>query len=255
MALRLFLETLMTANEIAPSCVSIVADNAQAERSPKLCKSKRTAIDSSVQKGKIRWSATTALVPSRTGRLEKALSDSVLSRPKRVTSPGRETRSNAFWDDSSRFMEQPLSKETCSSSQICRTSRAQTPSLHTGAESSTTRKSLSSISEACNTRALVSSSSPEKTPTMQRAKSLDSNKLYNRIDLHISQSTTKKDFQRAEIMPLNAAESSIKTDSLLQALGMMAPSASPKNSKLIGHVVKPGAHQEQQATVLLACGL
>jgi hypothetical protein len=87
---------------------------------------------------------------------------------------------------------------------------------------------------------------------MQRTKSLDSKLDYNRIDLQISQ---RNNFQRRET-PWNAAESRIKTDSLLQALGMMAPSASPKkNSKLISHVVEPGAHQEQQAAVLLACRL
>jgi hypothetical protein len=228
MALNLFLETLMTVNEIAPSCVSIVADNAQAEASPKqglLSKSrKRTALDSSVHKEKSRWSAIA--LPSRRGAtrttmIERSVSDSVLGRPKRTTSPEREMRSstNASWgENNSRSMLEPGSKKT--------SNRAER-----------TRKRLYLISEAINNgeRKLLPSSPDERTRAiMQRTKSLDS-KLHNKniIDLRMSES---KKFQMADT-PLKAGESRIKTDSLLQALGMMAPSDSKKkNSKLTSHV-------------------
>lgn len=245
MALHLFLETLMTLNAITPSCVSIVVDNARTERSPKHSKSrKRPALDSSVHKGKSRWHAT--VLPSRPGTMiERSVSDSVLSRPKRATSPGRGDTRNASWDDN-RFME-PGSTKTASPR--CRTSRAQTPSLHTTTKISRfqtsaehTRKRLSSISEARYNRALISSSS-EKTRTMQRTKSLDS-KLYNKsiIDLRMSQN---KNFQKTET-PRDASESRIKSDSLRQALGMIAPSASKKNSKLTMSV-KPNSLRNSAA--------
>lgn len=224
MALHLFLGTLMTVNEIAPSRVSIVADNAQAVRCPKLSKSKRAAIDASVHKEKSRWSATAS--PSRPGTvIKRSVSDSVLSRPKRATSPEREETRNASWDDNR--CNEPGSTKT--SAERCHTSRAQTPSLYTGAGH--TRKSLHSISEACcNSRDLLSSSpAPETTRTMQRVKSLDSKLYNNRIDLHMSQ---KKNFQETEETPRNAAASRIKSDSLRQALGMMAPSVSKQNSNL-----------------------
>jgi hypothetical protein len=234
-ALHLFLETLMTVNEIAPSCVSIVADNAQAEASPKrgllVSKSrKRTELDSSVHKEKSRWSAI-ALPSRRTDTMiERSVSDSVLSRPKRATSPERETGStNASWGDGDRncrsmLLEQPRSKET-------------------SVRAERTRNRLYMISEAIDRCGLLSSS-PDKrtkrtTTSMLRTKSLDS-KLHikNRIDLHMSAS---KNFQMTET-PRNAAESAIKTDSLLQSLGMMAPSAlKKKKSKLTSHVVKPNS--------------
>jgi hypothetical protein len=78
---------------------------------------------------------------------------------------------------------------------------------------------------------------------MQRTKSLDSKLDYNRIDLQISQ---RNNFQRRET-PRNAAESRIKTDSLLQALGMMAPSASKKNSKLTSHVKPNSLHNSAKS--------
>jgi hypothetical protein len=124
-ALHLFLETLMTVNEIAPSCVSLVADNAQAQASPKrgllVSKSrKRTALDSCVHKGKSRWSAIA--LPSRRAdtMIETSVSDSVLSRPKRATSPEREIHNtNASWADdrncrSSTILEKPRRKKTSS---------------------------------------------------------------------------------------------------------------------------------------------
>jgi hypothetical protein len=244
MQLHLFLETLMTVNEISPSCVSIVADNAKTDSSrPELRKSREITalLDSSAHKEKIRWSATGALLSRRGTMIERSVSDSVLSRPTRASSPERRETRNACWDNTISYME-PASTKT--SDQRYRASKAQTPSLDSVAER--TPDNLLYVSEACNNGALISSP-PERTMmhSMQRTKSLDS-KLHkkNIVDVRMSRN---KNFQKTKMLTI-ATQSRIKpSDTLRQALGMMAPSTSTtkkKKSNLPSHV-KPNSPPSQ----------